>query len=133
MDTLDKKRITHEQNIVSIAKRVIEKFPSINLNFPEESSEIHISRKTLIDSIKKKMLDYLQRYVESPDYLTSIRWFYTQKLLDFHPQDPLIPFNTDDNESLYFELEKIRVPPKEIRELSEIIHRMIQKFNKNFI
>ncbi len=80
----------------------------LSMNISEESINIHAANKLLIDHIKKYFVTYLQRYVETPDHLISIRWFYTQKLIDFMNIDPLLPYNTDDNEGLYYELEKVK-------------------------
>lgn len=126
-------QIGHENNIISIANRIIDNVGKNKFDFPEEGSDFHISKKYLIDGIKKYFLSYLQRYVQNPDYLISIRWFYTQKLLDFNPIDPILPYNKDDNESLYYELEKINVPHREIEELSRDIFTMIKNYNPRHI
>jgi len=122
----------HQNNVLAIAKKVITQAPNYNYDFPEEPAYVHVNRKIYIDKIIKYFLDHMTRYVQNPDYLIIIRWFYTQKLLDFTHVDPLIPHNTDDNESLFYELEKIGVPFREIRSLQDYIFENIKRFNKNY-
>lgn len=118
----------HERNIVEISHRVVEKSTSVIYNHPKEPSYVHMNKKSLIDNIKKYFVKFLKRYVETPDFLTSIRWFYTQKLLDFNNKDPILPYNIDDNEGLYHELQKINVPKNEVKILSDRVHDMITNF-----
>ena len=119
----------HQKNISDIADLVIKYAPLVNYDYPEDDPGLHVAKKEFIDSIKKLILGYLERYIESPDYLTSIRWFYTQKLIDFTGKDPLLPYNKDDNEGLYYEMEKLNAPNGDIVELSSIISERIKQFN----
>jgi len=123
----------HEKNILQLAKIIKDKTPTVTLEYEEESLTVAVNRKLYVKRIKDKFLDGLIRYVEEPDYLIIIRWFYTQKLIDFTGADPLIPYNTDDNEGLYYELEKINVPVNEIKKISDNLHDMIKRFDKNFM
>jgi len=122
----------HERNIIDIALNVAERSIDIIYNHPEEPTYVHVSKKLLVDNIKRYFVSYLKRYIENPDFLISIRWFYTQKLLDFNNIDPLLPYNNDDNEGLYYELEKINVPINEIKLLADNVHNMIINFDPKF-
>lgn len=123
----------HERNISETSKLVLINYPLVNLDFIEENPIIHIQRKKLVEKMIKVFTNYMKRYIEIPDYLTLIRWFYTQKLLDFHPTDPLLPYNTNYNEGLYYELDKLNVPKSEIKELSTLLNTQIKSFNTNMI
>lgn len=120
----------HEKNIIEVANLVLEKAPHIKYDCIYKDGDIstHVAKKLFVDGVKKYFITYLQRYVENPDHLISIRWFYTQKLIDFINIDPLLPYNTDDNEGLYYELEKINVPEEEIRLLQTQVSNMIKSF-----
>ncbi|HLX55262.1 MAG TPA: hypothetical protein VKR58_15065, partial [Aquella sp.] len=96
---------------------------------PEEPPSVHISRKLFVDSLRKKTVEYLERYKQRPDYLIFIRWICTQKLLDFTNKDPLIPYNKDDNESLYQEISKLRGLQSDYKELLEKLFLLIQGFH----
>jgi phosphorylated CTD-interacting factor 1 len=123
----------HERNIVALANIIKNEAPNKKFEYPEESVHVHVNKKLYITRIVKTFTDIMQRYVEEPDYLMIMRWFYTQKLLDFTGKDPLLPYNTDDNESLCYELEKLRVPASEISQLSSTLHNMIKRFDRDFV
>ena len=121
---------SHPDNILNVAERVMKYAPLVSYDYPEMDTGINVAKKELIDNIKNKVYKFIERYSQEPDYLISIRWFYTQKLIDFTHTDPLIPYNDDDNEGLYNELIKLNALPKDIAELKTIITNMINNFDR---
>lgn len=122
----------HSKNILSIAEKVIKYAPIISYDYPEMETGVHVAKKELIDEIKKSIYKFLERYTQDPDYLISIRWFYTQKLIDFTHNDPIIPYSDNDNEGLRNELIKLNANSEDINDLKDIITDMIDTFDNTF-
>lgn len=119
----------HTRKILQIAEEVKTKAPLISYDYPEEDCYFHSQKKELIDQIKKKFYEYLGRYSQEPDYLISIRWFYTQKLIDFTHLDPLIPRNIKTpNVGLIAEMTKLHALNEDISAITKFIFDSINSF-----
>ena len=118
----------HEKNLLNIVNLFLSRNTQDIINNIEEDSYKHIQRKIFVDDIINKFIKFASRYKEKPDHLIIIRWFYTQKLLDNTNIDPIIPYNIDDNEGFFYDMEKYRAPKEEIIEFLEYIYFHIGQF-----
>lgn len=115
----------HDENIFDFCLKI--KIPSFESTISSINS--NIKRFIMVRHIKDLCCSWLEKYMVEVDHLVIIRWFYTQKLIDFHPKDPLFPNCTDRNEGLYHELRKGGVPEKEIIHFENLINQMVRSFN----
>jgi len=120
----------HQKNLINIVDLLLSRNKEHNKEYDvqDEESEKHIQRKIFVESIINKFNDFASRYKEKPDHLIIIRWFYTQKLLDDTNIDPIIPYNIDDNEGFFYDMEKYRATKDDINGFLNSVYDSVQSF-----
>ena len=116
----------HDEKIFDIAFRVIHKREA-TLN--KDDLDSAVDKYRLLLHIKDTVFRLIQNYIKDPDHLLIIRWFYTQKLLDPHP-DPILPYNDHTNEGIRYELVKNKVPTVVIPSIENLLHQMVISYKQ---
>ena len=71
---------------------------------------------------------WLNKYSKGNMRMILIRWFYTQKLSDYDPKDPVFPINLNRNEGLWYEILKEKVPISEIPNIENLVQQLSLSF-----